>query len=333
MVKVLHNTLLFPVNRIMINSKLFFSPFLLPCLALSCSLVAYLKPEYFLDMKSAIVPLLSVIMFGMGLTLTFDDFRRVVRRPSVIGAGLLIQYAVMPFAGFILARTLCLSPYTAAGLILVGASPGGTASNLICFLARGDVALSITLTSCSTLMAVFATPLLTWFYVGQAVPVPAMDMLISIVKIVFIPVAAGVVINFLAGTCLEKIRTISPIFSTLAIALIIAIIVALNRDNIGSTGPVLFFAIIMHNICGLSAGYFISRFLGYDIITARTIAIETGMQNSGLSVALAIKYFSHAAALPGALFSVWHNLSGAVLAAIWNVRPLNQREVQIDDRR
>lgn len=311
----------------MINSKLFFSPFLLPFLAVSSSLAAYLKPEYFLDMKPAIVPLLSVIMFGMGLTLTLDDFRRVVQRPSVIGAGVLIQYSVMPLAGFIIARTLNLSPYTAAGLILVGSSPGGTASNLICFLAGVDVALSITLTACSTLLAVLATPFLTWLYAGQAVPVPAMDMLISIVKIVFIPVASGVVINLLAGSRIEKARKISPLVSTFAIALIIAIIVALNRDSIGSTGPVLLFAIIMHNICGLFAGYFISRSLGYDIITARTIAIETGMQNSGLSVALAVKYFSHAAALPGALFSVWHNLSGAWLAAIWSVRPFNQRKI------
>ena len=302
---------------------------MLPALALLCAAAAYIHPEYFIDMKSAIVPLLAIIMFGMGLTLTPDDFKRVLQRPVVIGSGLLIQYSVMPLAGFVLAHLFGFPPYLAAGLILVGSSPGGTASNLICFLARGDVALSITLTACSTILATVATPLFTWLYAGHAVPVPALKMIMDIVKIVFIPVMAGVAINFFARTLAEKTRKFSPVISIIAIAVIIAIIVALNRNSIETSGFAIVAAIMLHNACGLATGYLASRMLGFDIITSRTIAIETGMQNSGLGVALAIKYFSSAAALPGAIFSVWHNLSGAGMAAIWSARPVNKKEQTI----
>jgi BASS family bile acid:Na+ symporter len=202
----------------------------------------------------------------------------------------------------------------------VGASPGGTASNLVCFLARGDLALSITLTSVSTLLAIIATPLLTWIYVGQEVPVPVLDMLISIFQVVLLPVGLGVLVNSLIGHRLAPLQQLFPLLSVLAIVFIIAIVVALNRANLAQAGLLVALAVMLHNAVGLAAGYWLGLLASGDRRTARTLAIEVGMQNSGLAVALAVKYFSAAAALPGALFSIWHNLSGSLLAAYWSGR-------------
>lgn len=293
------------------------SPFALPLLALFCSCLAFLYPAFFLSMKHLIVPLLALIMFGMGLTLELKDFQRVFKKPGVILVGILIQYSVMPLASFLISHAFGFSHFLAAGFILVGASPGGTASNLICFLSRGNVALSITLTSISTFVAVIATPFITLLLAGHAVPVPAMKMFVSILKIIVLPVSAGVVINCLCPVKVKMMRQFAPFISMAAIVVIISIVVAVNRDNLLSIGPLLFMAVVLHNLSGLLIGYFLSRLIGLDKLTARTIAIETGMQNSGLSVALAIKYFSPVAALPGAIFSIWHNLSGALLAAFW----------------
>lgn len=201
--------------------------------------------------------------------------------------------------------------------MLVGACPGGTASNVICYLARGDVALSITLTAVSTLLAVVLTPALTWLYVGQTVPVPVWQMLLSVVKIVILPVTLGVLANRLLGKRAEPLSELFPALSVAAIVVIIAIIVALNRGQLGGIALTVAVAVALHNLIGLGGGYWIVRRLGHDLRTARTLAIEVGMQNSGLGVALAIKYFTPAAALPGALFSIWHNPTGSLLAGFW----------------
>ncbi len=200
-------------------------------------------------------------------------------------------------------------------MVLVGVSPGGTASNVICYLARGDVAVSIALTTASTLAAVAATPVLTYWYVGQVVDVPVIDMLLDVLKIIIAPVAAGVIINYLFGHKLRAIKQWFPLVSVCAIVLIIAIIVALNQGRLGGIAVTLVTAVIAHNGIGLAGGYWIARLLGFERKICRTLAIEVGMQNSGLAVTLAIKYFSSVAALPGALFSIWHNISGALLAA------------------
>jgi BASS family bile acid:Na+ symporter len=295
---------------------------LFPLWALLFSVLAYWQPELFVAARPAIVPLLGIVMFGMGMTLTWQDFAQVLRKPDRIGLGVALQYLVMPLAAWGIGLALGLAPALLAGLVLVGASPGGTASNVVCYLARGDVALSITLTTASTLLAVVMTPLLTWLYVGERVPVPVMDMLVSIVKIVLLPVAAGIVVNTLFGRRLAPIKHLFPLLSVAAIVVIIAIIVALNRENLAATGAVVALAVALHNATGLTVGYVLGRLLTGDARTARTLAIEVGMQNSGLAVALAVKYFSVAAALPGALFSVWHNLSGSLLAALWSRRPV-----------
>lgn len=293
---------------------------LFPIWALLFSLIAYAEPDLFVDMKPAIVPLLGVVMFGMGMTLTWKNFTDILKKPVVIGFGVLMQYMVMPFAAWLIAVLSGLPPYLMAGLVLVGACPGGTASNVVCFLARGDVALSITLTTASTLLAIIATPILTWLYVGQKVPVPVASMLWSIFKIVLLPVTLGVLVNTLFGRKLGAFKHIFPLLSVLAIVVIIAIIVALNRSNLANMGMAIALAVIMHNLLGLVGGYWLPKLLGWDERVCRTLAIEVGMQNSGLGVALAVKYFSVAAALPGALFSIWHNLTGSMLAGYWSRR-------------
>jgi len=288
-----------------------------PLWALLMSLLAWHSPHWFVPYKNAIVPLLALLMFGMGLTLTAADFGRVLHRPMIIGLGVFLQYAMMPLFAWVVARLLGLDPALTAGMVLVGASPGGTASNVICYLARGDVALSVTLTAVSTLLSIFLTPLLCLFYIDAVVAVPAQDMLLSIMKIVIAPVLLGVAVNRYAHRYLLPLQGWFPLMSVAAIVWIIAIIVALNQPRFGELGLLLVIAVAAHNALGLAAGYVAPRLLRYDPVICRTLAIEVGMQNSGLAVALAIKFFAPVAALPGALFSIWHNLSGSLLAALW----------------
>ncbi|QYY34411.1 bile acid:sodium symporter family protein [Ruficoccus sp. ZRK36] len=290
---------------------------LFPVWAILFSGLAYAIPAPFAALKPAIVPLLGLVMLGMGLTLSWDNFAAVLRRPGTILLGVALQYLVMPLAAWAIAAALDLPPMLLAGLVLVGSCPGGTASNVICYLGRGDVALSITLTTVSTLLAVLATPLLTLLYAGTRVPVPAGPMLLSIAKIVLVPVLAGMIVNRFFGQRLRPVQHVFPLLSVAAIVLIIAIIVALNRTSIGEMGLAVALAIALHNATGLALGYGVPHLLGRDARTCRTLAIEVGMQNSGLAVALAIKYFSAAAALPGALFSIWHNITGSLLAGWW----------------
>ena len=293
---------------------------LFPVWAILCSLFAYYQPALLMPWKDAIVPLLVLIMFSMGLTLTVEQFRDVFRRPGVLGLGVLLQYVIMPLAAYLIAQAMELPLAFLVGMLLVGSAPGGTASNVICYLARGNVALSVSLTMLSTLIAFVMTPLLVWLYIGEQVPVPVIDMLLSVLKIVLVPVLLGTLINTYLGKRLAAIESVFPFISMLSIIIVIAIIVALNHDRIASIGGLLITAVILHNLTGLLSGYWIPRLIGFDRVTCRTLAIETGMQNSGLSVALAIKYFSSAAALPGALFSIWHNLSGSLLAGYWSER-------------
>ena len=293
---------------------------LFPLWAFSLAVSAFLWPALFNQQKSFIVPLLMTVMFCMGMTLQWCDFARVLRQPGVIAVGVLSQYCLMPLYAFSLSSFLQFPEALMTGMILVGATSGGTASNVICYLARGDVALSVSLTLTSTVLAVIATPVLTWLYVGQSIPVNAQAMMLSIGKMVIVPLTLGVLLNSLLRPHVLRLSAYLPLASVIAIAWIIAIIVSLNHSSVSQLGFVLAFAVIMHNILGLLSGYYIARYLGYSETIARTLAIEVGMQNSGLSVALALKYFTPLAALPGAVFSIWHNLSGALLASLWQKR-------------
>ncbi|MEO1889531.1 MAG: bile acid:sodium symporter family protein [Cycloclasticus sp.] len=291
---------------------------LFPFWAILFSALAYAVPSLFVPLKPSLFFLLGLVMFGMGISLKASDFLHIIKSPKPIVLGLLLQFLCMPFFAWAISSWLQLPLMLAAGMMLVGASPGGTASNVICYLAKGNVALSITITTASTLLAVIATPLISLLYLGKQVDVPVMKMLIDIVNIIILPVTAGVIINQFFGRFLTSTRHVFPLISVFSIVLIIAIIVALNQSRLGSIGLVLIAAVALHNACGLFVGYWVPRAFGMDKKTSKTLAIEVGMQNSGLAVALAVKYFAPAAALPGAVFSLWHNLTGSLLAALWS---------------
>lgn len=293
-----------------------------PLLAALGVVLALFFPEPIVLLRPAIVPLLGIVMFGMGLTLAGRDFVAVFKRPGIVALGIVLQFGIMPLLAWMVAHAMRLPIELMLGLIVVGACPGGTASNVICYLARADVALSITLTTISTFLAVVCTPILTWLYAGQIVQVPMAPMLVSIVKIIILPVAAGIAANHFLGSRLDRVRNAFPLISVAAIVTIIAIVVALNATADADLVWLLIFAVALHNTLGLAAGYGLPLLLGVDARACRTLAIEVGMQNSGLGVALATQFFSTAAALPGAVFSVWHNMSGAALAAFWARRPV-----------
>ena len=284
------------------------------------SLLAFFFSAFFSRFDGAIVPLLSAVMFIMGLTLSREDFIRIAKSPKAVFVGVLLQFLLMPLLALVLAKSLQLSNQLTVGMILVGACAGGTASNVICYLAKGDVALSISMTMVSTLVGVVATPFLSSFYLAATISVDPLDMFVSISQMVLLPVIAGTVLNGLLHSAIARIEPALPSLSVVLILLIIAIVVALNADRLTDVGLITLLAVILHNLGGLSGGYYISRLLGFDIRQSQTIAIEVGMQNSGLGVALALQFFSATAALPGALFSVWHNVSGSILASIWSSR-------------
>lgn len=295
-----------------------YSVYCFPLAAVLFSALAYWLPAWLVPLQPAILPLLAVVMFGMGLTLTPAHFIAVWRRPRLIGLGMLLQYGLMPLIAWGIGLLLDLPLAIIAGLVLVGSCPGGTASNVICYLARGDVALSITLTSVSTLLAVALTPLLTWLYIGQRVPVPVMGMLLDILTIIILPVLAGLLVRRWLPFGSRRIEAVFVPLSMVAVILIVGIIVALSRDQLAQMAWFIALAVLLHNSLGLAAGYALARLGGHAPAIARTLAIEVGMQNSGLGVALALKYFGPASALPGALFSIWHNISGALLAGWWS---------------
>ncbi|MCA9732720.1 bile acid:sodium symporter family protein [candidate division KSB1 bacterium] len=300
---------------------------LFPFWAVLFSITAYFFPTVFASQKSLIIPLLALVMFGMGLTLTWQDFLQVVKQPAKIFLGVFIQFFVMPLAAFLLSALLQFPPDLMAGMVLVGSSAGGTASNVICYLARGNVALSISMTMVSTLLAIFFMPVLTWLYLHTVVAVPVESMFISVVKIVLVPVALGTALNSILREKLRQISPVFPFFSMVVIVFIIAIIVGLNQSRFVEVGLTVVLGVMAHNLIGMASGYGISKLFKYDEQTRRTIAIEVGMQNSGLSVALAVAHFSGLAALPGAIFSIWHNISGSLLAGWWSRKNEQNRSV------
>jgi len=281
------------------------------------SLITFLRPEPFAGLTGLIVPVLGIIMFGMGMTLTVGDFRRIARRPRDVAVGAAAQYGIMPLAGFILAKAFSLDPMLAAGVVLVGSCPGGTASNVMTYLAKGDVALSVTMTSVTTLLAPLMIPFFMYLYAGQWIHVPALDLFISTVEIILLPVALGAGLRLLLGKRTEYVLPVLPGVSSLSIIFIVGVIVAANAPSIAKVGAGVAVIVILHNLTGLALGYSVARLSGMDVTRARAVSIEVGMQNSGLAVALANLHLSALAALPAAIFSVWHNISGSAIAWWW----------------
>lgn len=268
---------------------------------------------------SAITPMLGIVMFGMGLTLKPSDFKPVVMHPKDILIGELAQFVVMPGAAWALCKILNLPSELALGVILVGCCPGGTASNVICYLAKGDIALSVAMTGVSTLLAPIVTPALVLLLAGKQVDVDVLAMFMSIVQVVILPIVLGFIVNYFLGKLTERITPILPMVSTIAISLIIGIVVSHNAQNILSCSLIVAVVVILHNALGLSLGYLIGRVLGIDSKKRTAIAIEVGMQNSGLATSLAASHFAMfpMATVPGAIFSVWHNFSGSIAAQIF----------------
>mgnify|MGYP000852143009 FL=1 len=288
-----------------------------PVLILAAFAVSLVAPAQLSPLSAWTSIALGIIMFGMGLTLTPPDFALVARRPLPVLVGVVAQFVIMPTLAWILAKVFGLDPALAAGVILVGCAPGGTSSNVISYLAKGDVALSVTMTSISTLLAPLMTPLLTSWLAGQYMPVDAGAMTMSIVKMVLVPVVGGLVVRILFAGAVERVLPAMPWVSVLGICYVVLAVVSNSAEKILSAGLLILLVVACHNVLGYLLGYGAGRMLGRDARVCRTISIEVGMQNSGLAATLAATYFSPAAALPGAVFSTWHNLSGAVLAAIY----------------
>ncbi|MGP5377464.1 bile acid:sodium symporter family protein [Brachybacterium alimentarium] len=257
---------------------------------------------------------LGVIMFAMGLTLTLPDFGLVARRPLPVLIGVVAQYVIMPLVGLGVSLLLQLPPELAVGVILVGCAPGGTSSNVITYLAKADTALSVTMTSISTLLAPLLTPLLTLWLAGSYLPVDAGSMAMSIVKMVLIPVIGGLVVRLVLGKLVDTVLPALPWVSVAGISLVVIAVVSGSTEAIVSAGAIVLLAVVLHNGLGYLIGYWAARLLRQGERAARTTSIEVGMQNSGLAATLAASAFSPAAALPAAIFSIWHNLSGAMLA-------------------
>ena len=283
--------------------------------------IALFLPSSFLWVDTwAINPMLGVIMFGMGLTLSPQDFRIVFSRPKDIIIGCLAQFTVMPLLALGLSWAFALPKELALGVILVGCCPGGTASNVITYLAKGDLALSVGMTATSTLLAPLLTPLLVLMLAGTMVEVDTIGMLLSIVYVVIAPIAVGLIFQRYLPKFTKEIVPYLPAFSSIAIALVVGIIVAHNAARLLVGGMIVVLVVVLHNLCGLSLGYVIGRLLGLAEPKKRAISIEVGMQNSGLASSLATLHFAAfpLATIPGAIFSVWHNISGALVARIYS---------------
>jgi BASS family bile acid:Na+ symporter len=286
-------------------------------LVLAGGVVGLLAPAQSAAVAPHIPLLLGVIMFGMGLTMRPVDFAIVAKHPKAVILGVLAQYTVMPLLGFAIAHLFGLPPLLVVGMVLVGAAPGGTSSNVIVYLARGDVALSVAMTSISTLLAPFLTPLIVLGLAGSTLPVAAGDLFLSIVQMVLVPVVAGLLLRRFATRAVEAVLPALPLVSVVGIVVVVAAVVGANADAVLSTGLLLALAVVLHNVLGLGIGYGLGAVSRVPESARRAVSIEVGMQNSGLAAALATAHFAPLAALPGALFSVWHNLSGAVAATFW----------------
>lgn len=287
-----------------------------PLLVLCGGAVGFLQPGAVAPLSGATPWLLGLIMFAMGLSLRPQDFLLVATRPLPVLLGVIAQYVIMPAAALLVVWLLHLPPEIAAGVILVGCAPGGTSSNVVCLLARGDVALSVTMTSISTLLAPLLTPVLTLWLAGQYMPLNTGAMSMSIVQMVLIPVIGGLVVRRWWSNLVERLLPALPWLSVGSIALIVAIVVAGSQNRLISAGATVLTAVVLHNFLGYALGYTVARMTRQPVAVRRTMSIEVGMQNSGLAAGLAAKYLDPVSALPGAVFSVWHNLSGAIFAAL-----------------
>ena len=278
------------------------------------AVLSFAVPGGFTWLAPYISLMLGIIMFGMGLTLKLKDFKQVITAPKEVMTLVVAQYTIMPLIALGLVYLFQLPAEIAIGVILVGCSPGGTSSNVMTFLAKGNMALSVTATAVSTILAPVITPALTLLLASAWLPVSFSSMFISIIQIVLIPIALGVAVQYLLGTHVDKAVDVLPLISVVGIIGVVTAVVSTNVENIASTGLLIFAVVILHNLLGYLVGFLLGRLFRFDLKDSKTLSIEVGMQNSGLAATLAATHFSPIAAVPGAVFSVWHNISGSIIA-------------------
>ena len=276
--------------------------------------LAFVSPEAFLEIRGYIPYLLGIVMFGMGITLTFNDFSEVVKHPKSVIVGVVGQFVIMPAIAFALAKLFVLPTDLAIGVILVGACPGGTSSNVMTYLAKGNTALSVACTTISTLLAPLLTPVIFYVLASQWIDIDASAMFASVLKMVLFPIFLGLVIRALLKKQMAQISQTMPLVSVIAIVLILAAVVAGSKDKIIDSGLLIFGVVVLHNCLGYLVGFLAAKALRLNNYDSKAIAIEVGMQNSGLGAALATAHFNPIAAVPSAVFSFWHNVSGPILA-------------------
>ena len=295
---------------------------------MACGLALY-EPAWFAWFdKPKIIWGLAVIMMGMGITLSVEDFKRVLVMPRAVAMGFVAQFLLMPFWGWTLAKVLNLPEDFAVGLILVSCCPGGTASNVVAYIARANVALSVLMTMCSTAGAIFLTPLLTSWLAGQYVPVDGVGLFASMIKIVLAPVAIGMALHHFFPKAVSVIMPVGPLVSVVVIALICASIIGARAEAVIESGAVLLLSVVFLHSLAFASGYFFARLFGYDELIRRTVAIEVGMQNSGLAAVLAAKHFvaNPLATVPCAISATMHSVIGSILAGIWRMRMPNEAD-------
>ncbi len=287
-------------------------------LVILISLFAFLSPSMFEWTTTYTSWLLGFAMFGMGMTINANDFKNILKHPKDVFIGCLAQFLVMPLISYLLAVTFNLPTPIAIGVILVGCCPGGTASNIITHIAGGDTTLSVSMTVVSTLLCPILTPLWIYMLAGQWVDVSIFSMITSVVKVVLVPIILGIIINYKMKNKKEYLSSVMPLVSVVSVLLLIAGIVASNKEQLLISGSTVFIIVILHNIIGMILGFVIAKLFKMDLPKSTAVCVEVGMQNSGLAVSLALSNFATQplCAVPGAIFSIWHNISGGILASI-----------------
>jgi len=296
------------------------------------AVLAFLKPEWFIGLKPLIVPLLGLVMFGMGLTLKLEDFAAVVRQPWRVALGVVAHFVIMPGMAWLLCKVFHLPQQIAVGVILVGCCPSGTSSNVMAWLAKGDLALAVAIAAVTTLLAPLLTPALIWLLASEWLPVKFIDMFMSILQLVMLPIVLGVLAQKLLGKRVQLAVQVLPLVSVVSIVMIVCAVVAASQAKIAESGLLIMLVVILHNSFGFLLGYFTAKVFKLPLAQRKSLALEVGMQNSGLGAALASAHFTPLAAVPSALFSVWHNISGALLSTYFRRMPGTDNPDDLGDR-
>jgi len=291
--------------------------------------MAFVAPETFKVIGPYVPWLLGIVMLGMGMTLTVADFSEIIKHPKAVVLGVVAQFVIMPLLAFGLSMLFSLPPAIAVGVILVGSCPGGTASNVMTYLAKGNVALSVACTSVSTLLAPLLTPIVFYLLASQWIDISPSAMFVSVLKMVLLPIALGVILRMIFKTSIMKATGVLPLVSVIAIVLIVAAVVSGSKQSIIESGLLIFGVVILHNGLGYLLGFWAAKFLKLDDSDAKAVSIEVGMQNSGLGVALAKTHFAldPVTAVPSAIFSFWHNISGPLLATYWSSKARKSEKI------